>query len=145
MSRAEKIYSALVRSHMLLSESDDRFFEQYLLSKTRYYALLHIDQQPGISLSELSKRLLCTKGNTTRIVRGLEQDGYVARQSDPQDNRAQRLLLTAQGQKLFENARLAYQNHKQSLFACLETEAANSLIENLETLNRDWIARLHPE
>ena len=145
MSRAEKIYSALVRSHMLLSESDDRFFEQYHLGKTRYYALLHIDQQPGISLSELSKRLLCTKGNTTRIVRGLEQDGYVARQPDPQDNRAQRLLLTAQGQKLFENARLAYQNHKQALFACLETDAANSLIENLETLNRNCIAILHPE
>jgi len=144
MSQADKIYSALVSSHMLLSESDDLFFERYHLGKTRYYALLHIDQQPGISLSELSKRLLCTKGNTTRIVRGLEQDGHIIRQPDPQDNRAQRLVLSEQGQKLFENARFAYQNYKQTLFACLEPEAAKALIENLETITRHCLASLHP-
>ncbi len=144
MNQAEKIYSALVRSHMLLSESDDRFFERYHLGKTRYYALLHIYQQPGISLSKLSKRLLCTKGNTTRIVRGLEQEGTIARQADPHDNRALRLLLTEQGEKLLEDASCAYQAHKQSLFTCLEDEAANSLIENLETINRHFIAILHP-
>jgi DNA-binding MarR family transcriptional regulator len=144
MDQAEKIYGALVKSHMLLSESDDRFFEQYHLGKTRYFALLHIDQYPGISLSELSKCLLCTKGNTTRIVRGLEQEGHIARQVDPQDNRAQHLWLTEQGEKLLEDARHAYQTHKQSLFTCLEEEAANSLIENLETINRHCIAQLRP-
>jgi len=145
MNQAEKIYSALVRSHMLLSESDDRFFERYHLGKTRYYALLHINQQPGISLSELSKRLLCTKGNTTRIVRGLEQEGTIARQADPHDNRAVRLLLTERGEKLLEAASHAYQAHKQSLFTCLEAAAASSLIENLETVNKHCIALLRPE
>ncbi len=145
MNQAEKIYSALVRSHMLLSESDDRFFERYHLGKTRYYALLHIDQQPGISLSELSKRLLCTKGNTTRIVRGLEQEGMIARQVDPHDNRAVRLLLTERGANLLKDVSHAYQAHKQTLFTCLEDGAANSLIENLETINRHCITLLRPE
>lgn len=145
MDQAEKIYSALAKSHMLLSESDDRFFEQYRLGKTRYYALLHIDQQPGISLSELSKRLLCTKGNTTRIIRGLVQEGHITRQADPYDNRAQRLLLTEKGQKLFEDATQAYTSHKQSLFVCLDEKGAISLVENLETINRHCISQLHPK
>lgn len=144
MNQAEEIYSALVRSQMLISDSDDRFFEQYRLGKTRYYALLHIDQLPGISLSELSVRLLCTKGNTTRIVRSLEQEGRLTRQVDPQDRRAQRLRLTEGGQKLLEDARHAYQVHKQALFACLGEEEAERLIESLEKLNTHCITLLHP-
>jgi DNA-binding MarR family transcriptional regulator len=144
MQAVEKIYSALVRSQMLLSESEDRFFEQYRLGKTRYYALLHIEQNPGISLSKLSKLLLCTKGNTTRIVKGLEQEGYIARRADPKDNRAQCLLLNEAGEKLLKDATHAYQAHKQSHFICLDEEQADFLIETLEMLNAYCIARLHP-
>jgi DNA-binding MarR family transcriptional regulator len=145
MQSVEKIYSVLVRSQMLLSESDDRFFEQYRLGKTRYYALLHIEQNPDISLSDLSKLLLCTKGNTTRIIKGLEQEGYIARRADPKDNRAQRLLLNEAGEKLLKESTQAYQVHKQSLFVCLDEEQAESLIETLEMLNAHCIARLQPE
>jgi len=52
-------------------------------------------------------------------------------------------LLTERGEKLLEDASHAYQAHKQSLFTCLEDEAASSLIENLETLNRHCVAQLH--
>jgi DNA-binding MarR family transcriptional regulator len=144
MQAGEKIYYALVRSQMLLSESDDRFFEQYRLGKTRYYALLHIEQNPSISLSVLSKLLLCTKGNTTRIVKGLEQDGYIARQANPKDNRAQCLLLNEAGLKLLKDATHAYQAYKQSLFACLDEEQADFFVETLETLNTHCLARLRP-
>lgn len=145
MPAAEKIYRALVRSQMLLSESDDRFFEQYRLGKTRYYALLHIEQNPGISLSNLSKLLLCTKGNTTRIVKGLEQEGYIARRADLKDNRAQCLLLNEAGEKLLKDATQAYQAHKQTLFICLDEKQADFLFETLEMLNTHCLARLQPK
>ncbi len=144
MQAVEKIYRALVRSQMLLSESDDRFFEQYRLGKTRYYALLHIQQNPGISLSDLTKLLLCTKGNTTRIVKSLEQGGFIGRRADPKDHRAQCLLLNEAGDKLLNDATRAYQTHKQSLFVCLDEEQADFLIEALETLNAHCVARLQP-
>lgn len=145
MNQADKLYTTLVRSHMLLTESDERFFEQHRLGKTRYYALLHIDQQPGVSLSELSKRLLCTKGNTTRIIKGLEQEGYIARRTDPQDSRAQCLVLTERGQKLLIEATHTFYAHKQALFACLDENAAMSLVEILDSFNTHCSKQLRPE
>jgi DNA-binding MarR family transcriptional regulator len=136
MNKAESAYRSLVRSQMLLGDSDDRFFEQFRVRKTRYYALFHIHQITGISLSELSKHLLCTKGNTTRIVRSLEQDGYLTRRPDPDDSRGQCLALTDKGKKMLTSATEAYLAHKIALFACLTGEQIDTLIQTLETLSQ---------
>ena len=92
----------------------------------------------------MSELLLCTKGNTTRIIKGLEQDGYLSREVDKEDNRAQRLALTENGQKLLDTASAAYLSYRQTLFACLSNEQKKSLIENLKVLNADCISQLRP-
>ena len=87
-------------------------------------------------MSELSEKLLCTKGNTTRIIRSLEEDGWLARETDARDNRAFQLTLTAKGQARLEEARQTYANFNQKRFACLSSAEQAILQQHLETLNR---------
>jgi DNA-binding MarR family transcriptional regulator len=143
MTQVEELYFSLVRTNLLLTETDSRFFQQYGLGSTRFYTLLHVHHTPGISLSDLSKRLLCTKGNTTRIIRSLESDGLLARETDQEDNRALRLSVTEPGEKLFLEVLKAYQDFNIRRFECLEEMDQKALMEHFGRLNQHLELILH--
>ena len=80
----------------------DGFFQNITLSQARFYALVFVYQNPGISLTELSEHLLCTKGNTTRILKSLEKEQYLIRETDKTDRRAFQLVLSEIGLREIE-------------------------------------------
>lgn len=145
MTDLEEINTTLNTAQLLMNDSDERFFEQFKLGSTRYYALVHLDESPGLTLSELSRRLLCTKGNMTRILKSMEQDGLLERRVDPLDNRAVRHALTSQGTALLTNTRTAYRSFLEQRFSGLELYEIDSLDRILTRLNRRLEAILHPE
>lgn len=134
MTQYQEFYNALMRAQLLVSSGDERFFEQFGLGTTRYYALYHLQQAPGLSLSLLSQRLLCTKGNTTRILRSLESDGLLLRQSDPHDNRALRFYLTPAGVERLEQASAAFQEFHAQRFALLSAQDCDAATRLLQAL-----------
>lgn len=144
MSDLEEINTTLNTAQLLMNDSDERFFEQYKLGSTRYYTLVHLDESPGLTLSELSRRLLCTKGNMTRILKSMEQDGLLERRMDPLDNRAVRHALTPQGAALLTDTRNAYHTFLEQRFSGLELYEIDSLERILTRLNRRLEAILHP-
>jgi DNA-binding MarR family transcriptional regulator len=135
MDETDPLYAVLIKTILLVDDSNNRFFQQFNLGTTRYYALWHIHNTPGISLSDLSERLLCTKGNATRIIRSLENDGLVGRAVDETDNRAARLTLSAEGEMVFERVRQAYASFSHNRFECLDPAAKTALQQYLETFN----------
>lgn len=52
----------------------------------------------GCSIGELGRRLGVSKQAAAKTATGLERLGYVRRETDPRDGRAQRLLRTASGE-----------------------------------------------
>ena len=142
MQQVERLNSILEKASILLKDSDDRFFEQYKLGKTRYFALFHLHQNPGLLPSELSQRLLCTRGNTTRLLRSLESEGYLSRQTDGSDRRAQLLFLTAAGEALYAESALAYTRFLNRRFSSLAGGDILILTNQLEKLIRSMEAEL---
>jgi len=129
-----QLYDLFIKTYLLLSDGDRRFFLRYQLSQARYYALIHIHNEPGITLTELSKRLLCTKGNTTRILNSLEQDGLLIRQLDTYDKRAFQLKLSDIGNLKLSQVKSDYQKMNKDRFNSLspdEIMGVASLIEHL--------------
>lgn len=135
MNNAYDFYDQLIKTSLLLGDGDRQFFSHYGLTPVRYYALKHIHQDPGLSLSDLSTRLLCTKGNATRILRDMEFDGLIDRAPDPQDQRAYRLLLTDQGRDLFEIVRAAYLEFNQKRFDCYSSQQLSEMLAEITVLN----------
>jgi DNA-binding MarR family transcriptional regulator len=49
------------------------------------------------TMGDLARTLLCDASNVTQLVRRLEARGLVQRTADPQDGRARRVSITAEG------------------------------------------------
>jgi DNA-binding MarR family transcriptional regulator len=79
------------------------------LSLPRFYVLLHVHNHPGINQMELTACMLCTKGNITRILQGMEAEGLIERVGDPNDGRSSLVSLTRSGKVLLYKA---YQDYE---------------------------------
>jgi DNA-binding MarR family transcriptional regulator len=135
MDQVDLLYRTLIKTTLLITDGDNRFFQRFNLGISRYNALVYIAANPGISLSELGKKLLCTKGNTTRLLKSLEADGLITRLTDTGDNRALCMYLTEKGIALEAEATAAYAQYNQERFACLAELQVGSLLQNLDALN----------
>jgi DNA-binding MarR family transcriptional regulator len=111
-----------------LDDGDRRLFDQFALTTPRFYALFHLGAHPGISLSELSKLMLCDKSNATRIIKSMEADGLVLRRPHETDGRALRLFLTPEGEKRREQTLIAHRQFNQKRLDVLDGVEQDSLL-----------------
>jgi DNA-binding MarR family transcriptional regulator len=136
MGNQEKLYNLLKEAFLLLDFGDRQLFARYNLTAPRYYALYHIDQQPGISSTQLSNRMFCDKSNATRIIKGLEAEGYVVREPHETDGRSLRLFLTDEGTAVCQQVIVAHQAYNQARLDCITDMEQGDLIQGLARLNQ---------
>jgi DNA-binding MarR family transcriptional regulator len=68
----------------------------------RFDLLAQLDRAPdGMTLGELSQRMMVSNGNITGLVDRLVEQGLVRRRSSPRDRRVQMVSLTAAGRRAF--------------------------------------------
>ena len=75
------------------------------LSAARLSALSSLERGGATTLGGLAAAERVTAPTMTRIVDGLERDGYVRRGPHPEDRRAVRVVLTPRGRESFQRAR----------------------------------------
>lgn len=80
----------------------DRGFADFHQSDIDVIGRLPSDR--GARLTELAARAPTSKQAVSKLVHGLEARGYVARHPDPEDGRAQRIVLSDRGRALLEAA-----------------------------------------
>jgi DNA-binding MarR family transcriptional regulator len=136
MSAAEQLYNLLKETFLLLDDGDRQFFTRFNLTAPRYYALFHLGQEPGISASQLSDRMLCDKSNASRIVQGLEADGYIERKPHETDGRTLRLFLTEAGTAVYQQVLSAHQAYNEARFGSLSQKEQEDLLSILTRLKR---------
>ncbi|MCC2668035.1 MAG: transcriptional regulator, MarR family [Armatimonadetes bacterium] len=73
----------------------------------------------GLMLSELSRNLMVTCGNTTGVVDRLEHAGYLLRERQADDRRVVVARLTAEGAALYQELMPAYQELVRSMLSGL--------------------------
>lgn len=134
MDDQDHLYNLIKETFLLLDAGDRQYFGQYGLTVPRYYALYHIAEEPGISLSQLSNRMFCDKSNITRIIKGLEGDGYVSRAAHETDGRALRLYLTENGVSILDTVSAGHHAYNDARFACFELTESRDLIAMLSGL-----------
>lgn len=142
MSRKEQLYNLLKETFLLLDDGDRRLFSQYNLSAPRYYALVHILEEPGISSSGLSERLICDKSNVTRIVRGLEAQGFIVRRPHETDGRTQRLYLTEKGQTVCREIQNSHHAYNDARLMEIDEDTRDNLLNTLGQLHDSLQASL---
>lgn len=144
MDDQDQLYNLIKETFLLLDAGDRQFFGQYGLTVPRYYALYHIAEEPGASLSQLSNRMFCDKSNITRIIRGLVTDGYVSRESHETDGRALRLFLAEDGAALLAKVAGAHHRFNLARFNCYEPSETTNMLDQLAELREHLLENLDP-
>lgn len=142
MADTQALYTLLNEIYLILDDGDRRLFSRFQLTKTRYYILVHLGEQPGMSLSDLSSRLLCDKSNATRIFQGMEADGLVYRRQHQSDGRSFQLFLSEAGEELREEAMAAHHRYNDLRFDSDPTGDGQDHAESLTQLKQRLRQRL---
>ncbi len=83
----------------------------------RFDLMAQLDREPeGLSMGELSARMMVTGGNVTGIVDQLESEGLVVREDHPNDRRAFLVRLTAAGRRQFRRMAAVHETWIVELF-----------------------------
>ncbi len=144
MSEQERLYNLLKETFLLLDSGDRQLFAQFDLTLPRYYALYHINEAPGSSLSQLSQRMFCDKSNITRIIKGLEADDLVLRKSHESDGRTLRIFLTDAGSQLLSQVSDAHRSYNEARFDCFQSTEVEALLTLLMQLQNQLHTALEP-
>lgn len=130
----KEISQFLSQSFLELDEGERQLMKRFGLTLTQYWALVHLDDKAGRSLSELADLLICDKSNVTSIVDKFEESGLAERQRGKAgDRRYIRVVLTPQGQQL-RTFLIATQEHLLRLR--LQTMSVESLRQLREPLHQ---------
>lgn len=142
------LWLRLIKAYNLILPEARRSVEPgFTLPQFDVMAQLH-RRPDGMTFVELSRNLLVSAGNLTGIVKRLERDRLVARETNESDRRSARLRLTAQGRRRIAAAVRRHARDIEKVFAPVpraEVEQLRRLLGNLaHVLDRHTIASGDP-
>jgi DNA-binding MarR family transcriptional regulator len=109
--------------------------DQFEATLPRFDLLAQLERHPeGLTMGELSKRMMVTGGNVTGIADPLERDGLIVRERAAADKRAMVVKLTKTGQTQFARMAKRHEEWVVALFAGLSEEERETLFALLAKL-----------
>lgn len=125
----------LSTTNLIESQVRTRLRERFASTLPRFDLLAQLDQTPdGLTMGELSRRLMVTNGNVTGLVTRLIREGLVERRVDTEDRRSARVRLTQAGRRAFSAMAPVHAGWIDELFDGLDAGQRAQLAELLGTL-----------
>lgn len=130
------VFSRLLRAHAALTrELSARLVTDHGLSVNDYEALLHLSREDGgMRRVDLAERLVLTPSGVTRLLDGLERDGWVRKGECESDARVTYAVLTDEGRELLERAGRTHVTQIREIFE--ERFAPEELEQLVDLLGR---------
>lgn len=95
-----------------------RLRSEFATTLPRFDLLAQLERHPeGLTMGELSQRLMVTGGNVTGITDQLEKEGLVQRAPHPTDRRAVSVRLTAAGRRQFRRMATTHERWIVEMFS----------------------------
>ena len=116
----------------------DRFRENFGSSLSRFDVLAHLDRagKDGLTTTQLASRLLASKGNITRLLDRMAQDGLILRESNKEDRRVSNIRLSKNGADLFTRVAPEHETWSHEIFETLSAEEQDHLIQLLKAIKK---------
>ncbi len=103
------------------------------LNNAQFDVLAHVGADEGITQQELADSLLVTKGNVAQLLDRVERRGLISRR---REGRTNRLFLTDEGRRLFDEVVPAHEALIDEQLSVLSREEQQRLHELLRKLDR---------
>ena len=112
---------ALYSTSLQMTKVYKPLLQQLGLTYPQYIAMLVLWEQDGITVGEISARMLTDPGSLTPLLKRLEGEGLITRKRSASDERVVELRLTDKGRELRQQA--------ESIPACILATSGLSLEE----------------
>ena len=106
-----------------------RLRDEFDVTLPRFDLMAQLDKAPnGMTLGELSQRMMVSNGNVTGLAERLVERGLLDRRASPNDRRAQIVSLTAEGRRVFRTMARTHEDWIAEIFAGLDTGEIDALM-----------------
>jgi DNA-binding MarR family transcriptional regulator len=120
---------------LIEAEIRKRLLEEFETTLPRFDLFAQLERAPaGMTLGDLSRRMMVTNGNVTGLVERLVESGHIERFSMPTDRRVQFVKLTPKGRTSFGRMAKAHENWIAELLAQLTPKDVKDLMRTLSKL-----------
>jgi DNA-binding MarR family transcriptional regulator len=110
----------LTCSTLIEGEVRRRLRQRFDVTLPRFDLMAQLEKAPdGLTLSDLSRRMMVSNGNLTGLVERLVASGHLDRRTSETDRRAQVVSLTDLGRKEFREMMIEHEGWIADLFADL--------------------------
>ena len=127
----------LTCGNMIESEVRARLRRTFATTLPRFDLMAQLDRAPeGLTMGELSSRLMVSNGNVTGLTDALEVEGLVSRVPEPDDRRSLRIRLTPGGKRAFDAMTPTHEQWIDEMMAGLTRAEMAHLLELLGRLKQ---------
>ncbi|NKB36915.1 MAG: MarR family transcriptional regulator [Gammaproteobacteria bacterium] len=124
----------------LEQEMSDRFRENYSSTFPRFDVLAHLYQagEQGMSTSLLGSSLMASKGNISRLLDRMEEDGLLERKLSEKDRRVSIVYMTENGSRLFKNMAAHHEAWTLEIFQDISAAEKEDLLALLKRIRNTF-------
>jgi DNA-binding MarR family transcriptional regulator len=117
---------------LIENEVRQRLRRHFDMTLPRFDLMAQLDKAPqGMTLGELSQRMMVSNGNVTGLVERLLALKLVERRPDPKDRRATIVTLTAEGRRAFRAMARTHEAWIADIFGALSANEISTLMKLL--------------
>ncbi|HWV51345.1 MarR family transcriptional regulator [Pseudorhodoplanes sp.] len=117
---------------LIENEIRQRLRTEFDITLPRFDLMAQLDRaQNGMTLGELSQRMMVSNGNVTGLVERLVSLNLVERKPAPNDRRAMIVTLTPEGRRTFRSLARTHENWIADIFSGLEPDEIETLMKLL--------------
>lgn len=107
----------------------------YEVTASTGFVLLNIDAEKGTPATKIAPMLGMESRSLTRMLKTMEEKGWVYRQKDPQDGRSVRICLTNLGREKREISRRAVKTFNKKVRSRVTSEEMDTFFKVLSHVN----------
>ena len=116
----------------MIRASEANIFKKHQLTPTQFSVLETLYSKGDLRIQDLIDSILATSGNMTVVIRNMVRDGWITRETDPEDRRAYLVSITDAGRKKIEEALPDHIKNIQRLMQVFNTGEQAELQELLK-------------
>lgn len=131
---ALKLFIVLSRSHKVIHESTNQFFQENGVNPTEFAVLellYHKGRQP---LQKIGNKILLASGSITYVVDKLERRGFIRRVASDEDRRVTYAEISEDGKAYMDELFPRHEDQLLSLLSALNSEEKETLTQLLKKL-----------
>jgi DNA-binding MarR family transcriptional regulator len=134
--RRLRLWLRLYAATSMIEREMRRFLRaRFATTLPRFDLMAALERAPdGLTMGELSRRLMVSGGNVTSIVGGLKRDGLVRRRQPASDRRTTYVALTERGRAAFAAMARAHEHWINQLLAEVAGDDIDALTDLLAEL-----------